>query len=110
MNQISLDTGIRFSYPMTSTMVQSLTETLIKRGLKAGTIISYMVAIRQAHMLKGLEASAFSDSMVKAALKRIKNPQAVKETPRAVMTLDLLIKARDKLKSLRMSAERKRGI
>ena len=48
--------------------------------------------------------------MVKTALKGLKNRQALKETPKAVMTLDLLIKARDKLKSLRMSAERKRVI
>ena len=90
MNQISCDTGIRFSYPMTSTMVQGLTNALIKRGLKAGTIMSYMAAIGQAHLLQGLEALALSDSMVRTAFKDLKKRKVLKETPRAVMTLDLL--------------------
>ena len=70
--------------------------------------MSYMTAIRHAHFLRGLEAPALADSIVKVALKGLKNQEALNETPRAVMTLKLLTKARDKLKSLRMSAERKR--
>ena len=48
--------------------------------------------------------------MVKVALKGLKNKESLNKTPRAVMTLKLLTQARDKLKSLRMSAERKRVI
>ena len=58
--------------PMTSTMVQALTAALIKRGLKAGTILSYMSTKRQA------------DTMVKAAIKGLKNKESLNEAPRAV--------------------------
>ena len=87
MNSISRET---FSYPMNSTMVQALTAVLIKRGLKAGIIMSYMAAIRKAHLVRGLEAPALADTIVKAALKGIKNKESLNKTPRAVMTLKLL--------------------
>ena len=64
LSSISKETGVRFRYPMDTTMVQTLVAALIKRGRKAGTILSYMSAIRQAHLLRGLTAPALSDSMV----------------------------------------------
>ena len=51
--------------------------------------------------MRGLEAPDLSDSMVKVAFKSLKKKEALKEAPRAVMTLKLLTKARNKLKSLR---------
>ena len=69
-----------------------------------------MAAIRQGHLLRGLEAPALADTMVKAAIKGLKNKESLNETPIAVMTLKLLEKARDKLKNLRLPAERKRVI
>ena len=98
MTGISRETGVRFKYPMDNMMVQTLVAALIKRGLKAGTILSYMSAIRQGHLLRGLTAPALSDTMVQAAIKGLKNKESLVETPRAVMTLQLLAKARDKLK------------
>ena len=83
---------------MDNMMVQTLVAAFIKRGLKAGTILSYMSVIRQGHLLRGLTAPALSDTMVQAAIKGLKNKESLVETPRAVMTLQLLAKARDKLK------------
>ena len=54
---------------MDNMMVQTLVAAFIKRGLKAGTILSYMSAIRQGHLLRGLTAPALSDTMVQAAIK-----------------------------------------
>ena len=86
---------------MDNTMVQSLVVALIRRGLKAGTILSYMSAIRPANLLRGLTAPALSDSMVQAAIRGLKKRESLVETPRAVMTLQLLKEARDKPKTAR---------
>ena len=40
--------------------------------------MSYMAAIRQAHLLRGLQAQALSETMVKAALKGLKNKESLK--------------------------------
>ena len=86
MTGISRETGVRFKYPMDNMMVKTLVAALINRGLKAGTILSYMSAIRQAHMLRGLTAPVLSDTMVQAAIKGLKNKESLVETPRAVVT------------------------
>ena len=59
--------------------------------------MSYMAAIRQAHLLRGLQAQALSETMVKAALKGLKNKESLKSHD----DLATFGKARDKLKSLR---------
>jgi hypothetical protein len=43
--------------------------------------------------------------MVQAAIKGLKNRESLVETPRAVMTLQLLRKARDKLKEIKLPQE-----
>ena len=55
-------------------------------------------------------APALSDTMVQAAIKGLKNRESLAETPRAVMTLQLLKQARDKLKMIKMPADTKRAV
>ena len=111
MGRISGETGVRFSYPMSVNMVRTLTAALIQRGLKSGTILSYMAAVRQAHILRGLECPALEDKVVKAALKGIKNRESLTgDKPRAVMTIKLLAMIRAKLKTIKITADRKRLI
>ena len=69
-----------------------------------------MSVIRQGHLLKGLTAPALSDTMVQAAIKGLKNRESLAETPRAVMTLQLLKQARNKLNMLKMTADTKRAV
>ena len=71
MNVISWETRIRFTYPMTSTMVQALTEGWDYHDLCERT-----------------GGPALADTMIKAALKGFKNKESLNKTPRAVMTLD----------------------
>ena len=107
MGKISAETGICFSYPMTTPMVRTLTAALIQRGLQSGTILGYMSAIRTGHLLRGLEAPALADGVIKAAIKGVKNWESlVDDRPRAVMTIELLSRARATLKLLHMSADR----
>jgi hypothetical protein len=95
MGKISGETGVNFSYPMSVNMVRTLTAALIQRGLKSGTILSYMAAIRQAHILRGLEAPALDDKVIKAAVKGVKNRKSlIDDKPRAVMTIKLLAQAK----------------
>ena len=89
---------------MSVNMVRTLTTALIQRGLKSGTILSYMAAIRQAHILRGLELPALDDKVIKAALKGVKNRDSlIGDKPRAVMTIKLLAQARAKFKLLKMA-------
>jgi hypothetical protein len=61
--------------------------------------------------LRGLEASAWKDKVIKAAMKGVGNKESlVDDKTRAVMTIELLVQARAKLKLLHMSADRKRLI
>jgi hypothetical protein len=109
--KITRETGVNFSYPMSTLMVQTLVAHLIRSGLKSSTIMSYLSAVRQGHVIRGMEAPALSETVVKAALKGLKNIEVIRnDAPRAVMTLELLKKARENLRGMRMSGERKRLI
>jgi hypothetical protein len=111
MGRISAETGICFSYPMTTPMVRSWTVAIIQRGLRSGTILGYMSAIWTGHLLRGLEAPALADGVIKAALKGVKNRELlVDDRPRTVMTIELLSQGRAKLKLLQMLANWKRLI
>ena len=106
--KITRETGVNFSYPMSTLMVQTLVAHLIRSGLKSSTIMSYLSAIRQGHVIRGMEAPALSETVVKAALKGLKNIEVIRnDAPRAVMTLELLKKARENLRSMKMLGERK---
>jgi hypothetical protein len=106
MGKIAGVTGVSFSYPMTTHMVRTLAAALLQRVLKSGMILGYMAAIRTAHILRGLEAPALEDKVIKAAIKGLRNRESlVDDKPRAVMTIKLLAKAQAKLKLLKTSAE-----
>ena len=72
--------------------------------------MSYMSAIRQGHLLRRLTAPALSDLMAQVAINGLKNRESLVETPRAVMTLQLLRKARDKLTEIKLPADTKRAV
>jgi hypothetical protein len=111
LGKITRETGVSFSYPMSTLMVQTLVAHLMRSGLKSSTIRSYLSAIRQGHVIRGLDAPALSETVVKAALKGLGNIEVLRDdNPRAVMTLDLMRMARENLRDMRMSGERKRLI
>ena len=96
-----------FLFHLSTPMVRTLTAALIQRGLRSGTLLGYMSAIRTGHLLRGIEAPALADGVIKAAIKGVKNRESlVDDRPRAVMTIELLSQARAKLKLLHMSADR----
>ena len=72
VGKVAEQTGVKFRFPMSTTMVCKLVGALIKNGLKSGTIISYMSSVKQAHKLRGAETSALEDEVVHAAIRGMK--------------------------------------
>ena len=56
LTYITWETGIAFHYPMTGLMCPTIVGWFLSRGRRAATILSYMAAVRQAHVIRGLEA------------------------------------------------------
>ena len=110
VGKISEQTGVKFRFPMSTTMVQTLVGALIRNGLKSGTVISYMCSIRRAHKLRGADASALDDEVVKAAIKGLRNREAMVPVPRAVITLKKMSEAHKNLRKLKISSRRKKTI
>ena len=67
----------------------------------------YIAAVRQAHVIRGLEAPALAEGAIKAALKGLRNRESLGEDSHmAVMTRELMWQA----KKFKMSSDRKRTI
>ena len=76
---------------MTGLMCQTIVGWFMSRGLCAATILSYMAAVSQAHVIRGLEAPALTEGAKTAALKGLRNMESLGEhSPRAVMTRQLM--------------------
>ena len=110
VGRIAAETGVKFRFPMTTVMVRSLVGALIKNGLKSGTVVSYMSSIKRAHKLRGMETSALDDEVVRAAIKGMRNKEAMSPVPRAVISLSKMSEARNNLKKLKISSRRKKTI
>jgi hypothetical protein len=95
---------------MSTTMVRTLVGALIKNGLKSGTIISYMCSVKRAHKLKGADASALEDEVVRAAIKGMRNREAMIPVARAVISLKKMSEAHKNLRKLKISSRRKKTI
>ena len=109
INRISVETGITFRLPMTVQMVQGLVGALIRKNLKASTILSYLSSVKKSHEVKGLDASALSDKMVLAAIKGTKNKEGMEPGKRVVMTLEDLATARLNLRKMKMPSKQKKA-
>ena len=72
----------------------------MNRGLRVATILSYMAAVLQAHVIRGLEAPALAEGAIKTALKGLRNSLG-EDSPRAVMTRQLMRQAKLALKTAR---------
>ena len=110
VGKIAAETGVKFRFPMTTVMVRSLVGALIKNGLKSGTVVSYMSRIKRAHKLRGMETSALDDEVVRAAIKGMRNKEAMSPVPRAVISLRKMSGACNNLKKLKISSRRKKTI
>ena len=102
--------GIEFKLPMTIEMVRGLVGALIRKGRKSGTILSYMASLKKAHQMEGYEHKALEDWVVQAAIKGIRNKETLTPTPRAVMTLEKLARARINLRKMKIAPHRKQAV
>ena len=87
VGKVAEQTGVMFWFPMSTTMVRTLVGALIRNGLKSGTVILYMSSVKRAHKLRGADASALEDKVVRAAIKGMRNREAMTPVARAVISL-----------------------
>jgi len=85
----------KFEFPMTTENVLLFIHWLIEiRGVKEGTVNSYLSGIRQLHIMKGLEAPNLRPDIVKLILKGRKNKDMAEKRDkgdrRVPMTVDLM--------------------
>ena len=83
---------------------------MIRKNLKAFTILSYLSSVKKSHEVKGLDASALSDRVVLAAIKGTKNRESMVPEKRVVMTLENLATARINLRKMKMPSRRKKAL
>ena len=88
LKKITHDTGVVFSLLMSALMVKTFVAYFLSKGLRADT---YLSAVRAAHTMRGLEAPAFSEMSISAALNRTKNKESLKdeESREAVSVQDM---------------------
>ena len=77
LGKIARETGLTFRFPLTMPMVRNLVGLLIKKGMRSSTVLTYMASLKQAHKLRGLDASSMEDEVVKAAIQGMKNRESL---------------------------------
>ena len=110
LGKIARETGLTFRFPLTMEMVRNLVGLLIKKGMRSSTVLTYMASLKQAHKLRGLDASSMEDEVVKAAIRGMKNRESLTPLRRPVMTLEKLGVSKINLMKLKISTRRKRTI
>ena len=78
--------------------------------LKSGTVILYLSSVKIAHKLRGADTSALEDEVVRAAIKGMRNKEAMAPVARAVISLKKISEAHTNLKKLKISTRRKKTI
>ena len=81
LDKCQMDLKVRFSFPMTSSQVISFVSWLLKRGLKANTVNTYVSGLRTIHLTKRVDELAHIDTIE----KRLSNKPA-----RVPVTLNVL--------------------
>ena len=69
-----------------------------------------MSSVKRAHKLRGAETSALEDEVVRAAIKGMRNKEAMAPVARAVISLKKMSEAHTNLKKLKISTRRKKTI
>lgn len=112
----STDTGRAISFPMSTDDVLLFTSWLLTtRGVKASTAESYLSALRQIHLVKGLVVPALRPDIVKTIMSGAKHQDTIKERlenkpKRIPVTIDMLKMIKLELGDMNIPQERKRLI
>ena len=69
LDKCQMDLKVRFSFPMTSSQVISFVSWLLKRGLKANTVNTYVSGLRTIHLTKGVDEPALRPALVNALIE-----------------------------------------
>ena len=107
LGKIAREMPQTFRFPLTMAMVRNLVGLLIKKGMRSSTVLTYMASLKQAHKLRGLDASSMEDEVVKAAIRGMKNQESLTPLRRPVMTLEKLGVAKINLMKLKISTRQK---
>jgi hypothetical protein len=107
--EISMETGVKISFPMDSGMIQAIISFYLVRGLKASTIQGYLASVKNGHQVRGMECPALDQKLIQTVLKGAKNMESLKKSePHGVVTIRMMKKLWTKLKSSNLSMDTKR--
>ena len=111
LNKISLETGVKISFPLDENMIQVILGSLLTQGLKASTIQGYMSSLKHAHLTRGLNNPLLDDGFVQQVLKGAKNRDSLEEAElKAVVTIPIMGKIWEELRKINWQIETKRMI
>ena len=110
VGKLGRESGITYSLPMNRDMVRGIVGALIKKGRKSSTVLSYMSSLKKIHEVEGVRSEALEDSVVKAALRGLKNRESLTPVPRPVMSLEKLAKAKVNLRKKKMAGHKKQVV
>ena len=111
-----LEAGRRFTFPLKESDTILFTSwLLVRRGVRAATVDSYLSAIRQVHMIKGVTVPNLWPEIVKSVLKGGKNRDIIKDRTegkraRLPVTINMLKLIKKKLANENMLVSSKRLI
>ena len=99
VRKILEDKGLELSFPLKQDMLWTIMACLVEKGLKATTIEGYIASLKQAHVVRGLGGEVFDDPLVKAAVKGMKNREALEpKREKVTVTIDMLKRWKEAIK------------
>ena len=102
VRKILEDKGLELSFPLKQDMLWTIMACLVEKGLKATTIEGYIASLKQAHVVRGLGGEVFDDPLVKAAVKGMKNREALEpKKEKVTVTIDMLKRWKESIKRRR---------